>query len=107
MDVRQEQCLGVPRAVRELGLEVGEDVQLGIEGVTSIEVPLVFARIEEGLSALHPLHVLGVHAVAVQDVVLGIPEVVAHRPHHTHVVSRAARRRARRPPSAVYAAEGI
>jgi len=85
LDVGQEERLRVDRALRELRLEVGEDVELGVEGVADVEVPLVLTRVEEGLASLDVLDVLGVHLVAAQHLVLALGEVVAHRPHHADV----------------------
>jgi hypothetical protein len=85
LDVGQEDHVRRPGRPRQLGLPVGEHVELRVVGVAGVEVVLVLARPEEGLAARDVLDVVDVDAARAQHVVLGLAEVVAHRAHHTHV----------------------
>ena len=85
MDVGQEHGLGGPRGVRELRLEVGEDVEVGLQRVADVGVALVAARPEERLAARDVLDVVGDHAAVVQHRVLGLAEVVAHGTDHARL----------------------
>jgi hypothetical protein len=49
--------------------------------VPVVDVALVAPRPEERLAARDVLDVVGDHAAGVQDGVLGVAEVVTHRPH--------------------------
>ena len=64
------------RDVGELGLEVGEHVQLGVERLAVVEVPAVLAAPEERPVARHVLDVVGVDAPGAQDGVLLLAEVI-------------------------------
>ena len=80
LDVAQEQHLGVARGGRELRLEVLEDVEVRLQRVALVDVAVVAAGPEERLAAGHVLDVVGQHPAVVQDRVLLLAEVVAHRP---------------------------
>ena len=71
--------VGGARRLRELGLEVLEDVEVGLQRVADVDVALVAAGPEERLAAGDVLDVVGDHAAVVQDGVLGLAEVVADR----------------------------
>ncbi len=58
LDVGQEQHVARPRRLRQLGLEVLEDVEVGLERVADVEVALVAAGPEERLAALDVLDVV-------------------------------------------------
>ena len=73
------------RGVRELGLEVAEDVELGVVGVRDVEVVLVVAAPEEGLAALDALDVARLDAASAQHLELVLAEVVADRPDDADV----------------------
>ena len=63
------------RRLRELGLEVGEDVEVGVVRDALVEVVAVLAGPEERLAAGHVLDVVGDGAARLQDVpVLGAPK---------------------------------
>jgi hypothetical protein len=85
LDVGEEQDLGLLAGVGQLGLEVAEHVELCVERVADVHVPLVLARPEEGLATLDVLDVVGVHAARVEHLVLGLAEVVADRADDAHV----------------------
>src|SRR4029079_7013081 len=70
-----------------------EDVQLRVVGVSGVEVVVVVAAPEERLAARDVLDVVGVHAPPVQDGVLRVGEVVAHRPDDAYVGEEAGRQR--------------
>ena len=72
-------------AVRELRVEVGEDVELGVVGVGDVHVVLVVGPPEEGLAALDPLDVVGDHAAVLEHLELLVAEVIADRPDHSDV----------------------
>ena len=63
-----------PRGVGQLGREVLEDVQVGLERLARVEVVAVDARPEERLAARDVLDVVGDHAAAVQHRVLASPK---------------------------------
>ncbi len=51
LDVREEQHVALARGLGELGLELGEDPQLGVVGVGGVEVVVVVPAPEERLAA--------------------------------------------------------
>ena len=85
LDVAQEDDIRGLRRVRELGLEVAEDVELGVVGVRDVEVVLVVAAPEEGLAALDVLDVARLDAASMQHLELVLAEVVADRPDDADV----------------------
>ena len=75
----------VARRVRQLRREVAEHVQLRVERVRGVQIPLVLAAPEERLAAPDVLDVVGHDAVVAQHLVLRLAEVVAHRPDGAHL----------------------
>ena len=74
------------RALRKLGLEVLEHVELGVERLPTAHVPAVPALPEEGLAARHALDVVDRRAARLQHLELGLAEVVTDRPDDPHRV---------------------
>ena len=73
-------------ASRELRLELGEHVQLGVERLAVVEVPAVHAAPEERLAAGDVLDVVGDRRRGARAARLGRGEVVADRADHAHLV---------------------
>ena len=93
LDVREEHHRGVARGVRELRLEVGEDVELCLDRVRDLHVVVVAALPEEGPRAADALDVGRVDALGVEAVELVRAEVVAHDADHADVREHARRDR--------------
>ena len=73
-------------ACESFGIEVLEDVEVGLERVARVHVLVVDALPEERLAAGDVLDVVGDDVAAVQDGVLLVAEVVADRADDAHLV---------------------
>ena len=86
LDVGQKQHLGRAGRRRQLGLEVLEHVELGVQRLTGVEVPAVAALPEERLAARDALDVVDRRTARSQHLELGLTEVVADRPDDPHMI---------------------
>src|SRR4051812_33184862 len=78
LDVREEDDVRARRGLRQRGLEVLEDVEVGLERVADVDVALVAPGPEERLAAGDVLDVVRDDPARVQRGVLHLAEVVAH-----------------------------
>ena len=85
LDVAEEEHLRPAGLRRELGLEVGEDVELRVVGVGDVHVVVVVPAPEEGLAARDVLDVIGGDSPLREHRQVLLAEVVADRSDHAHV----------------------
>ena len=74
----------------QLGLERGEDIQLGVERRALVHVLVVFARPEKRFSG-NALQPCGADVAFRKDAVVLLSEVVPHHAHHLHLSEVAGR----------------
>ena len=92
VDVAEQQKGARAEGLRQLGSEVGEDVELGVQRGAAREVRRVAARPAEGL-ARRPLDAGRVYAARRERVDGAIGEIVADHRHHAHRCEERGRQR--------------
>jgi hypothetical protein len=91
LDVGEEEHGGLASCGRELRVEVGEDVELRVQGVGDGHVLLVATRPEEGAPPDDALEIVRVDPSCAEDVELGVAEVLADDAHDVDVGEEARR----------------
>ena len=90
LDVGQEQDVALPRGLAELGLEVLEHTELGVERLAGVQIPAVLAAPEERLPFGDDLDVVGQGAARAQNLAVRRGEIPADRTDDPHLVKQQA-----------------